>query len=167
MKGVHLSHGRVKSMTSVALLVLVTGVASTAFPLTKMQQPEPTPPPPAAAKTSPKLLGTPWKLVALNGKPLDPKPPMVPEFTMIQDGSRIVGYSGCNRFMGTFSLSEDKLTVNGDMAMTRKACVKQANLESDFVKAIQSVDSWKITDGTLEFYRQKVVVASFQTNPPQ
>jgi heat shock protein HslJ len=166
MKDFHLSHDRVKSMTSVALLVLITGLSSIAFPLTKMQS-EAAPPPHAAAKTSAKLLGTPWKLATLNGKPLDPKPPMVPEFTMIEDGSRIVGYSGCNRFMGTFSLSEDKLTVNSDFAMTRKACVKQANLESDFVKALQSVDSWKITDGTLEFYRQKAVVASFQTSPSQ
>lgn len=165
MKGFHLSHGRVKSMTSVAVLVLVMGVSSIAFSLTKMQSEAP--PPPAAAKTPPKLLGTPWKLVTLNGKPLDPKPPMIPQFTMIEDGSRIVGYSGCNRFMGTFSLSEDKLTVNSEFAMTRKACAKQADLETDFVKAIQSVDSWRIADGTLEFYRQKVVTATFQTNPSQ
>ena len=165
MKGIHLSHGRVKSMTSVALLVLGAAVSSTAFSLTKMQQPEAASSQPAAAKTAPKLLGRPWKLVTLNGKPLDPKPPMIPEFTLIEDGSRIAGFSGCNRFMGTFSLSDDKLTFNSDFAMTRKACVKMGNMESDFVKTLQSVDTWKITDGTLELYRQKVVVATFQTNP--
>jgi heat shock protein HslJ len=167
MKGIHLSHGRVKSMTSVVVLVLATGASSIAFSLSKIQQPEPSPSAPAVAKPAPKLLGTPWKLVTLNGKPLDPKPPMLPEFTLIQDGSRIAGYTGCNRFMGTFTLSEDKLTVGSDLAMTRKACVKQASLETDFVKAIQSVDSWKITDGTLEFYRQKAVIATFQTTPSQ
>jgi heat shock protein HslJ len=165
MKDIHLSHGRVKSMTSVVLLFLLTGLSPIAFSLTKMQSEAA--PPPATAKNAPKLLGTPWKLVTLNGKPLDPKPPMIPEFTLIENGSRIAGYSGCNRFIGTFSLSEDKLTINSDFAMTRKACVKQQDLESDFVKALQSVDSWKITDGTLEFYRQKVVIASFQTTSSQ
>jgi len=163
MQGIHHSHGHVKSVTSVALLVLAVAVSPAAFSLSKMQQPEPAPS--AAAKTAPKLLGHPWKLVALNGKPLDPKPPMVPEFTLIQDGSRIAGFTGCNRFMGTFSLGEDKFSLNSDFAMTRKACAKMGDIESDFVKALQSVDSWKITNGTLEFYHQKEIVASFQTNP--
>jgi heat shock protein HslJ len=162
MQGIHHSHGHVKSMTSVALLVLAAVVIPTAFSLTKMQQPET--PAPAAATTT-KLVGHPWKLATLNGKPLDPKPPMVPEFTLIEDGARIAGFTGCNRFMGTYSLSDDKLSFNSDFAMTRKACVKMGNVESEFIKALQSVDSWKITDGTLEFYHQKVLVASFQTNP--
>ena len=163
MQGIHHSHGHIKSMTSVALLILATAVAPTAFSLTKMQQPET--PAPAGAKATQKLLGHPWKLVALNGKPPDPKPPMVPEFTLIEDGSRIAGFTGCNRFMGTFSLGDDKISFNSDFAMTRKACVKMGNVESEFVKALQSVDSWKITDGTLEFYHQKAIVLSFQTNP--
>lgn len=163
MQGIHHSHGHIKSMTSVALLILAAAVTPKAFSLTKMQQPEASPP--AASRTTQKLLGHPWKLVALNGKPLDPKPPMVPEFTLIEDGSRIAGFTGCNRFMGTFSLGDDKISFNSDFAMTRKACVKMGDVESEFVKALQSVDSWKITDGTLDFYHQKVVVLSFQTNP--
>jgi len=163
MQAIHFSRGHVRSVTSVALLVLAAAVSPAAFSLSKMQQPEAAAP--AAAKTSQKLLGHPWKLVALNGKPLDPKPPMVPEFTLIQDGSRIAGFTGCNRFMGTFSLGDDRLSLNSDFAMTRKACVKMGNIESDFVKALQSVDTWKITNGTLEFYHQKELVASFQTNP--
>jgi heat shock protein HslJ len=163
MQGIHHSHGHIKSMTSVALLVLAVAVSPAAFSLTKMQQTEAPAPPPT--KSESKLVGHPWKLVALNGKPLDPKPPMIPQFTMMEDGSRIAGFSGCNRFMGTYSLSDDKLSFNSDFVMTRKACVKMGDVESEFVKALQSVDSWKIVDGTLEFYHQKAVVLSFQTNP--
>src|SRR3954451_22431773 len=113
MQGIHHSHGQVIRMTSVALLVLVAAVTPTAFSLTKMQQ-QPEVSAPAPARTAPKLLGHPWKLVAINGKPLDPKPPMLPEFTLIEDGSRIAGFTGCNRFMGTFSLGDDKLSFNSD-----------------------------------------------------
>jgi hypothetical protein len=59
MKGIHLSHGRVKCMTSVVVLVLVTGSNSIAFSLSKMQQPEPAPPAPAPAMQTIAFTSTP------------------------------------------------------------------------------------------------------------
>ena len=122
--------------------------------------------PPATAPTAPgsqtKLTGRPWKLISLNGHDLDAKVPKAPQMTLLEDGTRILGFSGCNRFLGTYSLHQDRLSVNGRLVTTNRVCRLAMEVERDFLQAMQSIDSWKIVNGVLELSRQKQILARFE-----
>lgn len=63
---------------------------------------------------------------------------------MIFDGGgRLTGFGGCNRFSGTFELSEGQLMVRGIVA-TRRACPEDVmKREDEFFKILQSARSAK------------------------
>ena len=122
-------------------------------------------PPPAAAEPAPagpKLIGPTWRLVSLNGKDLAPTVSKPPQINLMAEDSKIAGFTGCNRFMGTYVVHEQEFRVDDELAVTRMACHSSMELEGDFLKALQSADSWKIVDGMLELYHQKELVARFK-----
>ena len=122
------------------------------------------PPPPAAAAThaGPKLIGPTWRLISVNGKDLAATVSKPPQMNLIAEDTRIAGFTGCNRFMGTYAVHEQEFRVDDGLAVTRMACHNATELEGDFLKALQSADSWKIVDGVLELYHQKELVARFK-----
>ncbi len=122
-----------------------------------------TPPPPAAGvPAGPKLIGPTWRLVWLNGKDLAPTVSKPPQINLMAEDSKIAGFTGCNRLMGTYVIHEQDFRVEDELAVTRMACHNSTELEGDFLKALQSADSWKIVDGMLELYHQKELVARFK-----
>ena len=124
-------------------------------------------PPPAAAEpkvpAGPKLVGPTWRLVSLNGKDLPPTVSKPPQMNLMPQDSKIAGFTGCNRFLGTYVVHEQEFRVEDGLAVTRMACHSSVELEGDFLKALQSADSWKIVDGMLELYHQKELVARFKS----
>ena len=54
---------------------------------------------------------------------------------------RVSGNSGCNHFQGSVEIEENKIHF-GPMAMTRKYC--EGSMESEFMAALEQVDSYKI-----------------------
>lgn len=67
-----------------------------------------------------------------------------PTMTFDPDG-KVAGFSGCNRFSGSFSQTGTELTF-GNAAMTQMACpAPYGKLEQDFLKAMASVASYEIT----------------------
>jgi len=147
-------------LVPIVALSLVTMAPVAAFAL----QSE-TPPPPAAAAPAPagpKLVGPTWRLVWINGKDLPPTVAKPPQINLMAEDSRIAGYTGCNRLMGTYVVHEQEFRVADELAVTRMACHSSMDLEGDFLKALQSADSWKIVDGMLELYHQKELVARFK-----
>lgn len=122
--------------------------------------------PPAAVRPKPagavKLTNHIWRLVALHGHDLDATVTKPPQMNLIEEDFRIVGFAGCNRFLGTYLVHQAEFTVNGDLVVTRMTCHSSMDLETDFIQALRSVDSWKIVDGMLELSHQKEVVARFK-----
>ncbi len=65
----------------------------------------------------------------------------------LEDGS-VAGFSGCNRFMGSYTLEGESLTF-GPLAATMMACVDQDDQEQRFLGALQSTATWRLENGDL------------------
>lgn len=77
---------------------------------------------PAAPAPAATLEGANWRLLALPGQTV-PGGNGAP--TARFEGGRVSGFSGCNRFMGSYTVDRDKLTV-GTLAGTMMACPEPA-----------------------------------------
>lgn len=109
-----------------------------------------------AASSADSLAQTSWELVrwtqsggALrdiphgdNGEPI--------RLTFLAQGKqyRVEGFSGCNRYMGTYKLERGKLFIDAP-AMTRMACVQpeRAKLETDYLRGLTSIDTFTLDSG--------------------
>jgi putative lipoprotein len=103
-----------------------------------------------AADTKPDvpLRNTYWKLVELNGGPVQPGEGK--ELHMIIKGDdRVAGYSGCNQFMGSVTVSGDGLSF-GPVAGTRRMCQGVMEQESAFLLALESAHRHSISGEDLE-----------------
>jgi heat shock protein HslJ len=80
-----------------------------------------------------------------------------PEVTLIVDGDRASGSSGCNRYHGTIGQGESatSLTV-GPLAGTRMACPPEImDLEQRYTTALQGARSWGFRLGALVLHYQQ------------
>ena len=89
------------------------------------------------------LVNTYWKLVELNGGTVQPGEGK--ELHMILKGDdRVGGYSGCNQFMGSVTVSGDSLSL-GPIAGTRRMCEGSMDQESEFLQTLENAHRFAIT----------------------
>ena len=69
----------------------------------------------------------------------------------------ISGFSGCNRFMGNYSLKSDSIKI-GPLASTRMFCEETHQIESDMQEALSKTDKIVLTDTTLQLLSNKKVI---------
>jgi copper homeostasis protein (lipoprotein) len=80
------------------------------------------------------LFNTTWKLVELDGKPVTlAEKQREPYFILETKNNKMHGFSGCNRFFGTY-LIKGEIFVFNKMAATRMACMKGLSLEDAFLE---------------------------------
>jgi heat shock protein HslJ len=93
------------------------------------------------------LHGAQWSVEKIDGTPIEAGSKVTLAFA--QDGS-LSGGASCNRFMGSYALSGEGLTV-APAATTRMACMDaQVNQERDFLALLGKVQSFSIeADGSL------------------
>ena len=109
-----------------------------------------------AASSADSLAQTSWELVrwtqpggALrdiphgdNGEPV--------RLTFLAQGKqyRVNGFSGCNRYMGSYKLDGGKLYIDAPAA-TRMACAapERASLEADYLRGLASIDTFTLDNG--------------------
>ena len=117
--------------------------------------------PPAAT-----LEGTQWQLETLSGKPAPLGAGEKPiDLMFMPDEQRAVGFSGCNRYFGSYALEGDAtagspLTL-GPLAGTMMACMEGDDLERDYLKVLASTTAFRIEGTTLLLMNAEEVVASF------
>ncbi len=110
----------------------------------------------SAATSKDSLAQTSWELVrwaqpggALrdiphgdNGEPI--------RLTFLAQGKQyqVNGFSGCNRYTGTYKLERNKLVIDAP-ASTRMACVppERAKLEADYLRALRVIDTFTLDSG--------------------
>jgi len=105
-----------------------------------------------------------WRLVELAGKPvrLD-KGQREPFVTLETKDNKMHGFSGCNRFFGTY-LAKGEIFVFNKMAMTRMACPQGMALEDGFLKALEKTEAYRVRDGVLELRdRDENILARLQS----
>lgn len=112
------------------------------------------------------LEGTQWQLETLSsnsaplgagGKPID--------LVFMAEEQRAAGFSGCNRYFGSYALEGDSVAGNpltlGPLAGTMMACMEGDDLERDYLKVMSTVTAYRIENSTLLLLNAEDVVASF------
>jgi putative lipoprotein len=95
------------------------------------------------AKPDVTLTNTYWKLVELNGGAVQPGEDR--ELHMILRGEdQVGGYSGCNQFTGSVTVTGDGLTF-GPIASTRRMCAEGTQQEDAFLQALENAQRYSIS----------------------
>lgn len=75
-----------------------------------------------------------------------------------QTEHQLSGFSGCNRFTGSYSLKADSLKI-GPLASTKMFCGDQANqMESEMHEALSKTNKIILKDGMLQFFSDEKVL---------
>lgn len=96
------------------------------------------------------LSNTYWKLIRL-GDTRVPTAPGQREISLnlrTQPDPAVSGFSGCNRFMGSYTLNDSSLSF-GALASTRMACGAAMETEREFLDALGKVRHWAISSQRL------------------
>ena len=102
------------------------------------------------------LTNTYWKLVELNGAPVEPGEGK--DLHMILKGQdQVGGYSGCNQFMGSFTASGDGLSF-GPIAGTRRMCESVMEQEYAFLQALENASRYEISGEDMTISNAQVAV---------
>ena len=109
------------------------------------------------------LVNTYWKLVKLNDKPvqtgLDEKELFI---QLLEEESRVSGYSGCNNFSGGYELEKDSIKF-GMLMSTKKMCIDAMAQEQEFLAALSETVRYAIEGKKLFLYNSEgQVVADFK-----
>ena len=109
------------------------------------------------------LFNTTWKLLEINGKPVTLADGQEEPYVILDiKGNRMHGFSGCNRFFGTY-LIKGEIFVFNKMAATRMACMKGLSLEDAFLEAMHKTEAYRLQDGILELRdRDEHILARLQ-----
>lgn len=103
-----------------------------------------------------------WKLVKLEGKAIEGLAEQrIPELAMSPGKlNSVTGNTGCNRLSGSFDLPEPGKIKFSPLITTRMACV-DANIESQFLAAMEKADGWETGQKVLKLKAGKKVVLEF------
>ncbi len=112
----------------------------------------------------PRLEGVAWEVSGYNnGRQAVVSPLADSRLTLIFQDGQVSGSGGCNSFHGSFTAAAGALTIK-PLATTRKACEEKLMAqEQEFLTALQSATTWKISRGMLELHRadgERVLTAS-------
>lgn len=88
------------------------------------------------------LENTSWQLITLGkSQPLTPKPITL----TFSENNRLAGSSGCNRYMGGFSIQGEQFSITSPLGSTRMACPETVmKQENEFLKALAAAKSYEI-----------------------
>ena len=93
-----------------------------------------------------------WALESIDGKQVKAEDFMkgVPYLEFHIKDMKYMGKTGCNNLFGTFEATNETIKF-GSAAMTKMMC--PGNYEQDFVKALNSVNRWKVENMRLYLYQ--------------
>lgn len=98
-----------------------------------------------------------WELSTLNNKQITAKQPIYIELTK---DKKVIGFIGCNRITGSYTI-EDKSNIKfNQLATTRMACPNM-ELENDVLKVLNTTDSFTIKNGKLSLNNSNALLATF------
>lgn len=97
-----------------------------------------------------------WKLVEVNGKPVEAGSIQREAFIrLLTEGSRVEASGGCNGMGGTFELKEPNRVKFSQLVGTMMAC-ENMEVENDLRQALESTDSYHVNGDTLQLFRARM-----------
>jgi len=119
----------------------------------------------ATAPASVSIEGPTWRLTALGDKNPGLGGTEMRPVTARFEGGRISGFSGCNQFMGGYTLNRDSVVI-GSLAGTLMACPEpQMALEKTFMGALTGTLGYAITGDRLTLTPVSGAPLAFQSEP--
>ena len=101
------------------------------------------------AKIDLNLVGKYWKLLELYGNPITPaNNPREAHIIFHIEDNRFSGDAGCNRIMGSYQTKESNQLALSSAATTMMMCLDMET-ETNFLKALEMVDSYLVQNDTL------------------
>ena len=116
------------------------------------------------AKHKVELTDTFWKLVDLEGKkiPIARSHKQQIRIVMASEGSRVMGYSGCNRVMGTYVKKANALHFS-QLAGSMMACASQfMGLEQQVLKMLHDTTTYRIEGKDLFLLKDNQILGQFE-----
>lgn len=107
-----------------------------------------------------------WKLTMLDGEKVHNLKETDHDihFVLHTNGNRVSGFSGCNTFMGSYSLDGGNRITFSNLASTKKACPVAAIDESELLNILEMTENFTISDGNLVLNTKKIPsLAVFET----
>ena len=118
------------------------------------------PPPPAPDSIKPQktlFIFNKWKLVELNGKPVqntrDSKKEM---FIQLNKENRYAAFAGCNNMMGSYEIKEDAMRIKFTKGASTMMACPDMTTEQDFAEMLEKVDNYSINGNNLSFNRARM-----------
>lgn len=94
------------------------------------------------------LIGARWALIGIGGREVSENAPSL----ILEEGGRITGKAGCNKFSGNYVLEGDAITFPQGFVLTKMMCGEEAMMtETAFLGALVKIKQWNLTDGLLNF----------------
>jgi heat shock protein HslJ len=117
----------------------------------------------APATLQPSLRETQWNLTELDGNPVTVTAADGQPYIYLQEqGDRLSGSGGCNRFFGSYDLSGSSLEFHS-VAQTLMACAGASmGREPALMEALKLTTSYQISEGVLQLKVGDRVLARFQ-----
>jgi len=111
------------------------------------------------------LVGKPWKLIELNGKPVpEGQSAKEPHIVLDMYSNRFSGNTGCNNVMGSYQLQKGGKIYFSQAVATRMMCLNMT-IEEQFLKLFDVVSKYSIKGNTLILKKANgVSVAKFTSN---
>ena len=122
---------------------------------------------PVQPSHGPALQGQPWVLQTLGGKPAAGGAGGQPlDMELLAEDMRVGGFSGCNRYSGSYSLSGDTEQGSalgfGPMAGTMMACAEGGELERAYLQMLGQVTAYRLQGEELSLLAGAEVVATYR-----
>lgn len=108
------------------------------------------------------LTGTEWRLVQLDGGTTDVGAgASAPTLLLTATDTRVSGFAGCNRLMGSYELTGARLRFS-QLATTRMFCANTMDLEQRYLAALEATRTYRLTGRELDLTGDRGVVARFR-----
>ena len=105
--------------------------------------------------------GTPWKLVKIGDKEFKGTEGAPPPFIkLLPEKNRVIGFTGCNKFGGTYTLEGSKVSFDLKLS-TKNACPKTPGMDTDFLGTLAKAQTFKSQGSKLELMADGKVIAEF------
>lgn len=92
------------------------------------------------------LAGTTWELKTIDNQPAPAKQPLTLSF----EDTRMGGYSGCNRYFGNYTSSNDGVFSTGPIGATKMACIgERGQQEQHYLELLGKASQYAVSRGQL------------------
>ncbi len=105
------------------------------------------------------LTQTTWQLIEMEGSDFENMTKIWLKFEN-GDEKKVSGYAACNRFFGAYEVTDHNLKF-GNLASTKMFC-PEMELESSFLKSLENIDRFEISDSRLNLFYEKEKNLVFQ-----